>query len=277
MRRMSPSCDSHATRLLNPVCKLDCATRELATCSFERTSRFDLLSPNSGALGWVAEYSAACSAEPVGHHRPNTRRIKIMTRQLPRKRLLQGFVLLGGFALIATGCSTNVSDDAKDTQTTVSSDTGTTIKGDNVQTTEIDGDVTNVDNGYDDADDADNDTTDVPDAADTRDITDPEWLEAAASSEKTINGGPSVNITESDTVITIKGDCESLNILGANVTVLAEDISVLSITGSNVKVFGEEIGTVQFTGSDNTIVWSDVSEPTVGSELGTNNTIRRAE
>jgi|GEM_PF-3980953 len=201
-----------------------------------------------------------------------------MTRQLPRKRALQTLALFGGFALIASGCSTNVSDDSKESETAVATAPATTIAGDNVQTTEIDGDVTNVDDDFDDSgDDVADNTTDAPDAADTNDITDPEWLEAAASSEKTINGGPSVNITESDTVITIKGDCESLNILGANVTVLAEDISVLSITGSNVKVFGEEIGTVQFTGSDNTIVWSDVSEPTVGSELGTNNTIRRAE
>lgn len=112
-------------------------------------------------------------------------------------------------------------------------------------------------------------------ADDNDDITDPEWLDAIANSQKTIPATATTTITESDAVLTVDGDCDVLSVQGSGNTIVVDDATTIDITGSGNTVFVDEVSRVTLTGSDNTIVWDDEPEPTV-EEVGSDNVIRRA-
>ncbi len=106
-------------------------------------------------------------------------------------------------------------------------------------------------------------------------ITDEAWREALDQADRTIQASASTAIWESETNVSIAGDCDSLNVGGSDNTIVAEGVGTLTVGGSGNTIYVKNPVTINLLGSENTIVWSGTEQPSI-SEAGADNTVRQA-
>lgn len=84
-----------------------------------------------------------------------------------------------------------------------------------------------------------------------------------------------LDISESDKVISVSGDCDDVVVTGNNLTIAITEVDDLQVRGNNNTILVQDLDDVQVHGSDNTVGWNPVHEDDPDlDDRGSNNTLR---
>lgn len=103
-------------------------------------------------------------------------------------------------------------------------------------------------------------------------ITDPDWLSAQDSMDKTIQGSGAVLIDGANEHIHVEGDVATLTITGGNATIVADYVDTLVIKGPNADVYVRDVNKVVLHGNNAEVVWA--GDTPMVEDFGANNEFR---
>jgi hypothetical protein len=129
-----------------------------------------------------------------------------------------------------------------------------------------------------DADQAEDDSNDADAASDDSDADDSAGGDSRAdftpTRSTTCEDGYLI-ITDMSGVVEVKGACETLTIIGAGITVLADEVTTLKVESIGATVIVKSAVTIDIAGQGCTVIW-ETGDPSVESS-GIGNTARQAD